>query len=182
MPFVPSSVLESTLNQAYQGIYDQGINWARQQADRLLGEAGVASRSENVSDFYRGLDPNQEQFVQWEKGQTLHQTAFEKYGDSFRWQDIIESNVDVSEITESALFGEFNPGEFINLPSLDTIAEKAEEEVNKILIGTGGSVKLDKQGLELFLDFSQIAEKNSTLSKIKQSVCGGTQKLLDFRF
>ena len=182
MPFVPSSVLESTLNQAYQGIYDQGVSWARQQAERLLGEVGLSGRSDNVSDFYRGLDPNQEQFVQWEKGQTLHQTAYEKYGDAFKWADIVDANVNITEVSEELLFGDFDPGESISLPSIDTIASKAEEEVNKILVGTGGSVKLDKQGLEVFLDFSKIAEKNSTLSKLKQTVCGGTQKLLDFRF
>lgn len=182
MPFIPSNVLNETLNNAYKGIYDQGVNWAKQQADKLLGEVGLTGRSENVSDFYRGLDPNQDQFVNWEKGQTLHQTAFEKYGDSFKWTDIIDANLDISEITDDALFGDFNPGQLVKLPSLDTVASKAEEEVNKILVGTGGSVKLDKQGLEVFLDFSKIAEKNSTLSKIKQTVCGGTSKLLDFRF
>jgi len=117
---------------------------------------------------------------EWQIEETLANVAKKELGSSFDWSIIQDANSllkgDGSNFTLENILNTPSIGRIVRIPSKNEL----EASINKVLIGAGGRVDLKTN--QAFMDFSQVADANSVVSKIMNLLGLPSTKIIDFRF
>lgn len=117
----------------------------------------------------------------WQLSDSLWSVSQEVFNDSFKWPEIFERNNQLlnngSNFTFENIFSTPSVSERIQIPDLSDL----ENRVNKVLVGAGGRITLNSRQGQLFLDFSQITDKNSVVGRIANLLNIPVKKVIDFR-